>query len=140
LVPSYINNTDTFFLPGGGRAKYQGNTSTTPFTPPFAAANVGWDYTVGPADVGLTSNDPDQLPLIISTGSTITYGTVNTAAAATGTLTAAVAGTAPFGTSGVAVGFKNMSSAFYNAKAVGTAFPISSVSLTPVQVYVQLTP
>jgi prepilin-type N-terminal cleavage/methylation domain-containing protein len=136
LVPNYINNTDTLYLSGNSRQKYTGTSPSTGLT----ATNVGWDYTVGPSDVGLTSSDPDQLPLVVTTGSAITYGTVGQAGPATAIVAAANIGTAPFGTSGVAVGFKDMSSGFFNAKTAGTAFNISSSSLTPTQAYLQLQP
>jgi len=142
LVPGYISNTDTFFLAGNGRTKYPGATPTV-LGPLYNA----WDYTEGPNNVGLTSNDPDQLPVIITTSgaaNSIVYGAVGGSAgagvAATNTITAANAGVAPFGTSGCAVGFKNMSSAFWSSKTVGVAFPISSISLIPLQVYVQVQP
>jgi prepilin-type N-terminal cleavage/methylation domain-containing protein len=142
LVPAYISNTDTFFLAGNGRQKYPGANPTV-LTPVYNA----WDYTEGVGNVGLTSNDPDQLPVVITTSgaaASINYGPVGgtggAGTAATNTIAAATAGVAPFGTSGCAVGFKDMSSAFWSSKTVGAAFPISSVSLIPLQAYVQVQP
>ncbi len=117
LVPTYISNTDSLYLAGpAGKSKWAGANQTG-----FTAA--------------------DQLPMIFSTGSTVTYpasGTTGTA------VTAAITaiGTTAFGTDGIAVGFKDMSSAFKvaNANNVASGFPISSQSITAANTYIQLQP
>ena len=92
----------------------------------------------GPSNVGLTSNDPDTVPLILSTGSTVAWPAANATSAATATITGAA--NAPFGNDGVAVGYKDMSSAFCAAASAGATFNVSSASLTPIQAYTNLTP
>jgi prepilin-type N-terminal cleavage/methylation domain-containing protein len=134
LVGPYISNTDALTLGGAGQQKYTGATPTTGLT----SANVSWDMTVLASGLGVSSNDPDQLPLIMSTGSTITYGTVGTPAAAMAIITAAAKN--PFGNDGIAVGYKDCSSAFKICKIAGMAFSVSSASLNPINTYTQLTP
>jgi prepilin-type N-terminal cleavage/methylation domain-containing protein len=139
MVPTYISNTDSLFIAGpAGKSKYAGSQQTG-----FTSQNVCWDLTCQTGDIGLGGNDPDQLPVIISTGSTITYpsGSGTTAGTAV-TATIAAPGTACFGTDGVAVGYKDMSSAFKTTTAttVTSGFPISSASIVPAATYVQLQP
>ncbi len=141
MVPTYISNTDSLFVAGpGGKTKYAGTTQNG-----FTSQNVCWDMTAQQGDIGLGGNDPDQLPVVISTGSTITYPTGGTGSAQAGTpVTATIGapGTTCFGTDGVAVGYKDMSSAFKTANAnnVASGFPISSASIVPAATYVQLQP
>jgi len=142
LVPNYISNTDTLFLSGAGGGKYTGSMSPATLT----AGTVSWDLTVHASDKsGLSSNDPDQIPVVISTGSTIgggytTASTNGTPSAATAVIT--TASNAPFGTDGVAVGYKDMSSAFEtssnNGGTASGGFNISSASLVSPVSYYQL--
>ena len=138
LAGTYVSNPDSFYIAMTGKNKYSGTTPSQD----LGAANVSWDYTAGAGGVGLTTSDPDQTPLIMSTGATsYSMGTVGTAGAATATLAAAGAGN-PFTVDGIAVGYKDMSSAFKTPGSIqtGSAFPISSVSFTPLATYTPLTP
>jgi prepilin-type N-terminal cleavage/methylation domain-containing protein len=135
LAVTYVSNPDSFYIAMSGKSKY--TLATSPSTGLLAANNC-WDYTVGPSNVGLSTADPDQTPLIMSTGSTVTYGPANGTAAATAII--ATPADNPFTTDGIAVGYKDMSSAFKTATTVGAAFPVSSVSFSPLAVYVQLQP
>ena len=108
------------------------------------AANVCWDATVETTGkAGLTTSDPDQTPMIMSTGSTLTYGAVATAGAATAVNTVA---NNPWGTDGIAICYKGINAAFIsftpvNATAVGaSSWNVSSASFNPPVSYTQLTP
>ncbi len=130
----YVGNTDALCLTGAGQSKYTGSTPATG----ISSSNVSWDFTVHSDNTGLTVNDPDQTPLFISTGSTVTYGTSGTAAPATAVISKAT--TNPFGNDGVAVAFKDCTAASKVCATAGTAFNISSVSFEPATKYSQLTP
>jgi prepilin-type N-terminal cleavage/methylation domain-containing protein len=134
LVYAYISNTDALTINGAGQQKFTGSYPAAPLT----SANVSWDMTVLGTGLGVTSNDPDQLPLIMSTGSTITYGTLNTPGAATAVIT--TANKNPFGNDGIAVGYHDCSSAFKVSQTIGAAFNVSSASLDPINTYNQLKP
>jgi prepilin-type N-terminal cleavage/methylation domain-containing protein len=134
LVSGYLNNnTDTLCL-GGNKTKYVGNAPSTGLT----AANVSWDATTLSTTAGVTSSDPDQLPIIMSTGSTVAYGAAGTPGAATATITDSTQD--PYGNDGIAVGYKDGSSAFKISPTPGVAFAISSTSLDGANTYEQLKP
>jgi prepilin-type N-terminal cleavage/methylation domain-containing protein len=138
LVPSYISNTDALFIAGAGGSKNNVSTSTTTFT--LAAGTVSWDLTVHQAGDGLTTNDPDQTPVVFSTGATnVSYGNANADAPVTASITGNLN---PFGKDGVAVGYKDMSSAFMSSSNNGgtaASFDISSTSFNPgTETYKQL--
>jgi prepilin-type N-terminal cleavage/methylation domain-containing protein len=135
LTNGYVANTDALFLSGctiGGTAsaKYAGGSSG------LAANNVCWDATQISSSNGLTSSDPDQTPVIMSYGSTVTYGTVGTAGYATAQIKTTSGN--PFGTDGIAVSYKGGSSAFcHNGNGTGS-FNISSQSFNPASAYQQI--
>jgi prepilin-type N-terminal cleavage/methylation domain-containing protein len=125
LVPNYVNNTDVLYI-NGTSGKSKATVSTN-----IVAANVCWDTTVQTtSNAGLTSSDPDQTPVIMSTGgSSYNYGTVGTAAAATAQLSAGT--DSPFGTQGLAVAYKAGNAAFMPCTNSSQSFPISSTSFVP---------
>jgi type IV pilus assembly protein PilA len=136
LTNGYINNTDAFFIPGTtGKSKYTTGT--------LALANICWDATVqSSSNAGLTSSDPDQTPVIMSTsgpGTTYTYGNPGTAAAATVTIPT-TGSINPFGTDGIAVAFKSGSAQFWHCTTPGSSFSISSASFNPTVAYMALIP
>ena len=139
MVPTYIQNTDALWISGAGGAKYSGVGG-------LQKTNVSWDATVHTSDqTGLTTNDPDQTPAIMSTGSTIaTFGTVGTPAAAKATITGADVAANPFGTDGVAVVYKDLSSAFETSSNNGgtatTGFNVTSTSFEPIVAVTQEKP
>jgi prepilin-type N-terminal cleavage/methylation domain-containing protein len=128
LTNGYINNTDAFYINGTpGKSKATGA---------ITANNICWDVTENPGNAGLGSSDPDQTPVIMSAGATaVTYPSAGTTTNATATITAPGSSN-PFGTDGIAVGFKSGSSAFEHCTTPGTAFAISSISFTPLTNYV----
>jgi hypothetical protein len=138
LVPNYISNADTFYLPVSGKSKLT-NAGT------LAAVNVCWDVTVeSSGDVGLGLNDPTTTPAIFSTGATLNYGTVNTAGAVT--VTANNSATNPFASDGIAMAYKDASGGFErfdlaNATSTSnTSWDVSSTNFDPPVTYKQLTP
>ena len=139
LVPSYVGNTDALWISGAGGGKYSGSP-TAAAAGGLSAASVSWDVTTRADGTGLQTSDPDQLPMIMSTGSTVTYPGAGASAAATASITAAEEATNPFASDGIAVAYKDLSSQFAVSKTLGTAFNISSASLTPVAAVQQLKP
>jgi prepilin-type N-terminal cleavage/methylation domain-containing protein len=134
IVNGYLNNnTDTLCL-GGNKSKYVGNTPATG----LGKANVSWDATELNSGAGVTSSDPDQLPIIMSTGSAVNYGAAGIPAAATATIADSTKN--PFGNDGIAVAYKDGSSAFKICTTPGTSFQISSTTLDPANTYLQLEP
>jgi len=130
LYPTYVSNTDSLIQGSiAGKTKYLG-------TGTLAAANVCWDVTTLAGGTGITQNDPDQTPVLFTTGSTMTYGTVGTAAAATAVI--GTASSACFGTDGIAVGFHDGSSGF--KVPVSGTITVSSPSFNPTSTYTQLMP
>ena len=141
LVPTYISNTDALWLSGAGGTKYTGPTN--PAT--IAKANLSWDTVLHADNTGLTSNDPDQTPVIISTGSTVgQWGTVGTPGAVQATISGGDIANNPFGTDGVAISYKDMSSAFMtstnNGGTATAGFNITSASFNPVASLEKLAP
>jgi prepilin-type N-terminal cleavage/methylation domain-containing protein len=139
LVPSYISNTDVFYLPVGSKQKLSAAGSLT-------QTNVSWDMTCEVSDVGLTSTDPDTVPLVFTTGTTMTYGAAGSVGPCTAKNNPATGSANPFGTDGMAIAYKDGSSefaAFTSANAAtggGTGYNTSSVSFDPPTTYVQLQP
>jgi prepilin-type N-terminal cleavage/methylation domain-containing protein len=105
ITKGYLTSADIFYLPNGGQTKFTGTAPGTNLT----SVNVSWDITGmnGPSGpVGISVNSPDELPLVYSTGGTVTYP----AQAGPGTATCSVSG--PLGTAGLAVTYKDNHSAF----------------------------
>lgn len=138
LVPTYVNNTDALYIAGGScTSKYIG-------TGVMDKTHNAWDMVFRPTNLGLTSNDPDQTPAIITTGSTITFNAAGTPAAQQASITVANSADNPFGTDGIAIAYKDMSSAFVSSSNSGGTpaggFNITSASFTPAVVYVKVAP
>jgi type IV pilus assembly protein PilA len=141
LVPSYISNTGVFYIPLATKSKC--------ITATLTSANVCWDFTTesnAGVNIGLNSNDPDTVPLVYTTGTTVTYGMAGQIGACTAVNNPTTGSANPFATDGVAVGFKDGSSAFEPftpsnvAASSGIGWNISSPSFNPVVSYAQLTP
>ena len=143
LCPTYVNNTDALYIPSTTCvAKATGYTAGA-----ISSANNAWDmvFITGTTttNIGLTSNDPDQTPALMTSGSTVTFPAANAAAASLKAAIAAANTTNPFGRDGVAVAYKDMSSAFASATANGgttAAFGITSGSYVAANAYTKLTP
>ncbi len=119
ITKGYLTSADIFYLPNGGQTKFTGTSPGTNLT----SQNVSWDVTGmtgnnGP--VGISSNSPDELPLIFSTGGTVTYPQQ------AGPGSATCAATAPFGTDGLAVTYKDNHSAFAQASSMNGTYTIAN--------------
>jgi hypothetical protein len=113
----YLTDPSILILTGGTATKYVGTTPGTNLT----KDNVSWDFygvnsTGGtPAPVGVGTNDPDQLPLLWSTGNTIAAPT--TGAYSQATLNQP--GKNPLGTDGIPVAYKSGASQFKKVNQIG---------------------
>lgn len=73
LAKGYLTSADIFYLPNGGQTKFRGQSPATKLT----SQNVSWDIMgrdgVGndSGPVGLTVNSPSELPLVFSTGGSV---------------------------------------------------------------------
>jgi prepilin-type N-terminal cleavage/methylation domain-containing protein len=110
----YLTDPSILVISGGNATKYVG---TTPGTG-LIAGNVSWDFmgvtgTGGP--VGVSTNDPDQLPLIWSTGNTVPLPVTGNY----GVATVNGNGKNPLGTDGIPVVYKSGSSVFKKTSAIG---------------------
>jgi prepilin-type N-terminal cleavage/methylation domain-containing protein len=110
LNGGYITDTSIFYLPGGNTQKWAAADAAGGIT----AAYVAWDfYGVNGAGatpyVGVSTTDPDQLPLLWSTGNTVV---LPAAAGQYGTATVNGSGKNAFGTDGIPVAYKSGASAF----------------------------
>ena len=115
----YISDPAIFYIKMPGKTRPTSNQLT--------AENVCYDVTSG-----VTANSSDFVPLVFSTGYTITY---KAGVAATPDPTVK----APF--QGIAVGYKNNSAAFKKAFPDGTVPLLIPEGFTPgAEVYLQLTP
>ena len=105
--------TDTGIFAVGSIAKYGG---TAPDFSDFTASNISWDFTSGvTASTGVTSAAPDLLPMVYSTGESVTYPMT----AATG-LDLPLSGNGPFAKKGVVVAYKNNTATFIPGTLSGT--------------------
>jgi prepilin-type N-terminal cleavage/methylation domain-containing protein len=121
LNGGYIQDPTIFYLSGGNAQKWQTAGAAAGITKAF----VSWDFmgVNGPAaggttpDIGVGTNDPDQLPLIWSTGNTINIPTGQGGVAGTAVVNGA--GKNPLGTDGIPVVFKSGSSVFKKTTLIG---------------------
>jgi hypothetical protein len=121
LNKGYLTSADVFYLPNGQQTKFKGTSPATNLT----AANVSWDIigvdgtgtVTGP--VGITVNAPDELPLVFSTGGTVSIPTSAGAGSAT------CSATAPLGTDGIAVTYKDNHSVFARIDSPAGTYSIS---------------
>ena len=129
----YISSADIFCLTGGTAKPYTGGTPGSSLD----ASNVSWDVT-GVATSGISQNAPDQLPLVFSTGNTVSYP------AQVGTSSSAKCGpNNPFGKQGIPVCYKGNNAAFMPVKNPDgvTVDNFISASCDPAGVnYLQLKP
>jgi prepilin-type N-terminal cleavage/methylation domain-containing protein len=144
LVPNYIPNTDTLWISGGPGSKYTGTTNPATMAVGYGN-NVSWDIVERGDNTGLIASDPDNTPVITSTGSTdVSWGTVGTAKPISFEIQAGDYTNNPFGYDGVAVGYKDMSSAFMsssnNGGTAAAGFDITSTSFTAADTYIKVTP
>jgi len=71
LSKGYLTSANIFYLPNGGQTKFSGTSPATNLT----SSNVSWDIvgmdgSSGP--VGISTNAPDELPIVFSTGAQVT--------------------------------------------------------------------
>ena len=134
----YLTDPTILVIKGGNAQAYVG---TTPGTG-IQKSMVSWDFfgvnstgaTAGP--VGISTNDPDQLPLLWSTGNTI--GAPTTGAYAQATVNT---GKNPLGTDGIPVAYKSGASQFKKVDQIGppaviTKFIDSSIIVPTGMTYV----
>lgn len=122
LSKGYLTSADIFYLPNGTQTKFTGITPAVNLT----SANVSWDImgvngtgaTSGP--VGLTVNAPDELPLVFSTGGTVSVPQQ----AGPGMATCTAAG--PLGTDGLAVTYKDTHAVFAKIDSAAGTYTIST--------------
>ena len=122
LSKGYLTSADIFFLPNGTATKFKGTSPATNLT----SANVSWDIVgvngtgsnSGP--VGITVNAPDELPMVFSTGGTVTIPQQ----AGPGSATCTAAG--PLGTDGLAVTYKDNHSVFAKIDSAAGTYTIST--------------
>jgi type II secretory pathway pseudopilin PulG len=112
LENTYTNDAAIFAI--GSAPRYAGKASD--FSD-ITAANVSWDFTGGATvSSGVTSTAPDSLPMVYSTGETVTYP----ASVPTG-LDLPLSGNGPFAKKGIVVAYKNNSAAFIPGTPSGAA-------------------
>jgi prepilin-type N-terminal cleavage/methylation domain-containing protein len=140
LANGYLTSADVFYLSNGQQTKFKGTSPATNLT----SVNVSWDIvgvngtgtTSGP--IGMTANAPSELPLVFSTGGTVTIPQQ----AGPGTATCTALG--PMGTDGLAVTYKDNHSAFVKIDSSPGTYTISDFiegSFDPQGVaYMQRTP
>lgn len=117
----YISDPSIFLIKGGGTTPFVGANAAQN----IQATNVSWDFLgSSPAGSGstttysgLTTSDPEQLPLVWSTGNTIV---IPTAAGVFGTATVNGNGKNGFGTDGIAVAYLSGASAFKKVSNITT--------------------
>ncbi|MCE0523054.1 MAG: type II secretion system GspH family protein [Methylacidiphilales bacterium] len=108
LAKGYLSSADIFYLPNGQQTKFKGQTPAVNLT----SANVSWDIigqdgtgsNTGP--VGMSANAPSELPLVFSTGGTVTIPPQ------LGPGVAICSAAGPLGADGLAVTYKDNHSAF----------------------------
>jgi prepilin-type N-terminal cleavage/methylation domain-containing protein len=118
ISKGYLSSADIFYLPNGQQTKFKGTSPATNLT----SVNVSWDITGmdGPnGPVGISMNSPDELPIVFSTGGTVTYPKD----AGPGSATCTAAG--PLGTDGLAVTYKDNHSVFAKIDSASGTYVIS---------------
>jgi len=137
ITKGYLTSANIFYLPGGTQTKFKGLDPATN----LMAQNVSWDITgvngnSGPT--GMTVNARDELPLVFSTGATVTYPPQP------GPGKAVCVASAPLGTDGLAVTYKDNHSAFVKIDSGAGVYAISDFiaeSFDPKgEIYVQRKP
>lgn len=116
ITNGYITSADIFFIPNGQQVKFTGTQPGVNVT----AKNVSWDIigvdgtgaNAGP--VGVSINAPSELPLLFSTGGTVSIPQQ----AGPGTATCTAQG--PFSTDGLAVTYKDNHSSFMKVNSTSS--------------------
>lgn len=112
LANNYTPDAAIFAL--GSAPKYSGKD---PAFHDLGADNVSWDFTAGATSTtGVTAAAPDQLPMVYSTGETVTYPTTP----GTG-LDLTLSGNGPFGMEGIVVAYKGGNADFNPGTITGTS-------------------
>ena len=113
VARNLLENTyvpDASFFAVGATERYAGKA--TDFSD-LAASNVSWDFTAGATTTtGLTTDAPDSLPTLYTTGESVTYPTTGAG------LDLTISGNGPFGSAGVVVAYKGGNAAFKEKGAV----------------------
>jgi prepilin-type N-terminal cleavage/methylation domain-containing protein len=118
LAGNYVTDPTIFWISGGVAGKYTGTAASTA----IAASNISWDF-AGYGGSGISSNAPDQLPVVWS--SVAGTGGVEPTIATAGALNATPGSVDPYGTQGVAVAYKSNSAKFIIA--TGSPTPVSAL-------------
>lgn len=114
LQNQFTPNADIFAV--GATPRYAG---TAPDYADFTAANISWDFTAGEtATTGITTNAPDLLPILYTTGEEVDY-----AKARGHGLTLQPSGKGPFGRKGIVVAYKSGAVLFIPAHPGGGEIP-----------------
>jgi len=118
LAKGYLTSANIFYLPNGTQTKFKGLSPATNLT----AQNISWDITgvngnAGPT--GISMNAPDELPVVFSTGATVTYPVQ------AGPGMAACTASSPLGTDGLAVTYKDNHSTFMKIDSTAGTYTIS---------------
>jgi prepilin-type N-terminal cleavage/methylation domain-containing protein len=127
LNGGYITDPTIFYVAGEPNAKkvVAGQGGGNGATASMKASNVCWDFMGYAAGTGLSSNDPDQVPLIWSTGNTLAVPLASGEAITVGANN-------PFGADGVPVVYKSGQSKFQKASTTtGTVANFVDASYTP---------
>lgn len=121
ISKGYLSSADVFYLPNGGQTKFKGTSPGTNLT----ANNVSWDICgvngtgANSGPVGLSVNAPEEIPVVFSTG-----GTVSIPQQA-GPGSATCSATGPLGTDGLAVTYKDNHSTFAKIDSGAGTYSIS---------------
>ncbi len=113
----YLTDPTILVITGGNAQKYVGTTPATG----LAAQNVSWDFfglnstSNGGAPQGLSTSDPEQLPIVWATGNTVSAPATN----AYSTATVSAAGKNPTGSDGIPVAYKSGVSKFAKVNQIG---------------------
>jgi prepilin-type N-terminal cleavage/methylation domain-containing protein len=108
LNGGYITDPTIFWQGGKATKPVAGQGGGNGKAASLTAANVSWDFMGYTSGSGLSSNDPDQVPLIWSTGNTL-------AIPPSSGETVTVGSDNPFGTDGIPVVYKSGQSKFQKA-------------------------
>jgi hypothetical protein len=112
LENNYTPDAAIFAL--GNAPSYAGKSSTFD---DIAPASVSWDFTAGATPLtGLTSAAPETLPILYSTGESVTYPTTPNAG-----LNLSLSGSGPFTKEGMVVAYKGGNAVFIKSVQIGTA-------------------
>jgi len=113
IARGYLTSADVFYLPNGTQTKFKGQNPAVNLT----SVNVSWDIVgqdgsdANPGPIGISANAPSELPILFSTGATVTIPPQQ------GPGSALCSARGPLGTDGLAVTYKDNHSAFAKVNA-----------------------